>query len=266
MILIYSMKCQNVGQWMNYTVKKGTRDKKILGTPDYLSPELILGVEAGPYSDWWAVGVIMYEFLCGMPPFNDTTVPAIFSKIQNREIEWPEEGYVSAEAIDLMEKLLDPDPNTRLGCKGAEEIMSHPWFNGIKWESLYQQPMDHFFVPHPESEHSTDFFSDRKGFKQEPHLLSFYRESPSVQRRITAINADISSASILNFKDYEFKNVDVLKIMNSNHLKSLVLHSNQNSPLRNQNHKRIIISHSNKNTLKTKSSNHTTTASFPKIL
>jgi serine/threonine protein kinase len=56
--------------------------RPLLGTPDYLAPELLLGVKHGPAVDWWALGICMYEFLYGMPPFTAESPEAIFRRIQ----------------------------------------------------------------------------------------------------------------------------------------------------------------------------------------
>lgn len=51
------------------------------------------------------MGVILYELLCGIPPFNDETVDRIFENINKREIEWPpidEEDGISGEAADMI--------------------------------------------------------------------------------------------------------------------------------------------------------------------
>jgi len=191
-------------------------DKKIIGTPDYLSPEILKGSEYGEASDWWALGVIMYEFLCHCPPFHDSTPTAIFANIHKHDIKWPSD--VSEEALDLMKKLLDPDPKTRLGSNGAQEIMGHPWFNGIQWDSLYSQPMNHYFVPRPKDEQSTDYFNDHKNFKNPSNQMSFLgvESSLAIKKRIEALNADIPFAAAINIKNYEYKNVDGLKEKNSN--------------------------------------------------
>ena len=55
--------------------------KAMLGTPDYLAPELLLGIGHGPEVDWWALGVCIFEFLTGAPPFSDDTPELIFKNI-----------------------------------------------------------------------------------------------------------------------------------------------------------------------------------------
>ncbi|KAG7231259.1 hypothetical protein INR49_012090 [Caranx melampygus] len=56
----------------------------ILGTPDYLAPELLLGKPHDCMVDWWALGVCLFEFLTGVPPFNDETPQLVFQNILNR--------------------------------------------------------------------------------------------------------------------------------------------------------------------------------------
>ncbi|GFT76124.1 hypothetical protein TNCV_3954201 [Trichonephila clavipes] len=75
------------------SVRRGpepTSSERILGTPDYLAPELLLHKEHGFPVDWWALGVCLYEFLTGIPPFNDVTPEAVFNNILQRDIPWPD--------------------------------------------------------------------------------------------------------------------------------------------------------------------------------
>lgn len=53
--------------------------ERTVGTPDYLAPELLLGTGHGPEVDWWSLGVILYEFVCGVPPFTADTPEASFN-------------------------------------------------------------------------------------------------------------------------------------------------------------------------------------------
>lgn len=64
--------------------KMSMKDHRVVGTPDYLAPEALLGSGHGKAVDWWALGVILYEFLTGIPPFNDETPELIFQRILDR--------------------------------------------------------------------------------------------------------------------------------------------------------------------------------------
>ena len=92
--------------------------------------------------DWWAIGVILYEFIVGIPPFNDDSVPKIWKNITNRKIEWPQIGYdedcMSPEAKDLICRLLEPDQNKRI--KSLKEFVKHPFFNGINFNNINNEP------------------------------------------------------------------------------------------------------------------------------
>lgn len=63
---------------------------RIIGTPDYIAPEIVNGSGSlsSPCIDWWSVGVILFEFLTGIPPFNDDSPEKIFENISNLKIEW----------------------------------------------------------------------------------------------------------------------------------------------------------------------------------
>lgn len=127
------------------------------GTPDYLSPEIILGVPHGPPVDYWALGIILYEMLVGFPPFNDDTVEAIFSNILERQILWPDgEKCLSLDAIDLISKLLEPDQAIRLDWEG---LTQHQFFEGIDWDTLLDSIPP--FVPTLEGPNDTSYFNNR---------------------------------------------------------------------------------------------------------
>eukprot|EP00004_Rigifila_ramosa_P016164 TRINITY_DN3806_c0_g1_i3.p1 TRINITY_DN3806_c0_g1~~TRINITY_DN3806_c0_g1_i3.p1 ORF type:complete len:523 (-),score=121.83 TRINITY_DN3806_c0_g1_i3:156-1724(-) len=134
---------------------------KAVGTPDYLAPEVVAGTQCGPDVDWWALGVILYEFLVGIPPFAGDTVEAIFDNILRREIEWPQEG-LSPQARNLIDQLLQLDPKNRLGHGGnVAAIRSHPFFAGLDWQNLFNEtPM---FVPRKETvdQDPTIYFEER---------------------------------------------------------------------------------------------------------
>jgi serine/threonine protein kinase len=120
----------------------------IVGTPDYMAPEVIRGeeIKISKAIDWWALGCIIYEFIMGVPPFNAKTREEVFRNIlsypNNFEIEYPPIGdgeyCLSVAAKDILDKLLEPDPQKRLGSgpTGAEEIKAHPYFKDIDWAGI----------------------------------------------------------------------------------------------------------------------------------
>ncbi len=90
----------------------------MLGTPDYIAPEVILGQGYGQAVDWWAMGVILYEFLYGVPPFMGNTVEELFHKTVNNDVVFPpntDDLVVSELAKDLIFHLLEKDAANRLG-------------------------------------------------------------------------------------------------------------------------------------------------------
>ena len=75
-------------------VKKGVNQKKykVIGTADYIAPEVLKGEPHTFRLDFWSLGVIVYEFLTGALPFNDETPEKIFKKIMARKIVYPPIG------------------------------------------------------------------------------------------------------------------------------------------------------------------------------
>ena len=110
--------------------KKGVH--RIIGTPDYIAPEIIKGDNCNNKAvDLWSLGVILYEFLVGVPPFNDDSIDKIFANIIQQNMEWPSIGYeedcISPEAADLIKKLMNPHPEQRISIR---EIKEHKFFKG----------------------------------------------------------------------------------------------------------------------------------------
>ncbi|KAJ3156374.1 hypothetical protein HDU89_004156 [Geranomyces variabilis] len=138
----------------------GAAPKAFAGTPDYLAPESILGLGQGVSVDWWALGVILYEFLYGVPPFHAPTPSLVFENILTRRIDWCEgEIDVTPEARDLMEQLMCTDIDHRLGTHGPGPVKGHPFFRETNWATLLGE--EAAFVPKIKSVEDTDYFDDR---------------------------------------------------------------------------------------------------------
>lgn len=136
---------------------KVSRGARLLGTPDYLAPELLLGQPHGPPVDWWALGICLYEFMTGLPPFCDLSLKAVFDNIQHGDFTWPEgKEALTPEAMDAVKQLLIRDPEARPGFSGVQAL---PFFNEVPWENLLEQVPP--FKPLPESDMDTFYFRPR---------------------------------------------------------------------------------------------------------
>ncbi|XP_031831788.1 serine/threonine-protein kinase greatwall isoform X2 [Nomia melanderi] len=132
-------------------------DDRILGTPDYLAPELLLKQGHGPAVDWWALGVCLFEFCTGVPPFNDETPQAVFANILAKDIPWPEDNEaLSTEATEAIDALLTLDQHER---PSAKEVRTMNLFQDFPWnDSLKTVPP---FVPQPDDNYDTCYFQAR---------------------------------------------------------------------------------------------------------
>ncbi|ENN73510.1 serine/threonine-protein kinase greatwall [Dendroctonus ponderosae] len=141
------------------SVKRGqwSSDQRILGTPDYLAPELLLQNGHNEAVDWWALGVCFYEFATGIPPFNDNTPQQVFKNILEHNIDWPtNEEALSGCVVEAIESLLVHDPAHRAT---DVELIVMEAFKNIDWTNLLNQTPP--FVPDPCDITDTAYFQAR---------------------------------------------------------------------------------------------------------
>lgn len=137
------------GQWNS--------DNRILGTPDYLAPELLLRKGHNYAVDWWALGVCFYEFVTGITPFNDMSPQQVFKNILEHNIDWPtDDEALSENIVNAIEGLLTPDPELR---PSAEEVTKMPAFANTDWDNLLSTTPP--FVPDPYDLTDTGYFQAR---------------------------------------------------------------------------------------------------------
>ncbi|CAH8659402.1 Protein yippee-like 5 [Schistosoma haematobium] len=112
--------------------------QSLVGTPNYIAPEILRRQDYGQACDWWSVGVILYEMLVGQPPFLAQTA----ADTQIRVVQWynylklPGEPRLKKDASNLIRQLLR-DPSDRLS--DPVKIKSHPFFESVSWDKLVQQ-------------------------------------------------------------------------------------------------------------------------------
>lgn len=154
-------------------------DTEAVGTPDYMSPEVVMSKKHTFTADYWSLGTIVFEMLSGTPPFHGDDESDTFQRIILGQISWDDyfkvdQGrdnsndeeeedditYISPQALDFMQKLLVVNPEKRLGASDFHEIMNHPWFKNVNWDDVSNLPP--VFTPNTSRiESYKDYFQDR---------------------------------------------------------------------------------------------------------
>lgn len=123
------------------------------GTFEYIPPEVIKGDKISFKVDYWGLGVVLYEMLTGLPPFISLNKKLLGEKILNQQPRFI--SSISDDARDLIELLLNKDPNNRPN--QISEIKSHKFFSGLDWDQLLDTKLE---IPvRPESTENLDYIS-----------------------------------------------------------------------------------------------------------
>lgn len=117
------------------------------GTYEYLAPEVIQRSGHGKAVDWWALGMVIFEMLTGLPPWFTKDQQKLFASIVSSELVVP--GTVSSRASSLIKGLLRKKPLERMGSLcGAVDIEEHPWFaNSLNWKTVEQRGLSPPILP-----------------------------------------------------------------------------------------------------------------------
>eukprot|EP00392_Amoebophrya_sp_AT5.2_P010943 g11016.t1 len=128
--------------------KTALRAYTVVGTPEYLAPEVILGKGYTHLVDFWSLGVVMYEFICGPLPFGSDDGEGgqmeLFRQILESAVKFPD--YVEEDAVSVLSALLEKIPDLRLGSAATREgeIKGHLYFAGFDFNACaggYMEPV-----------------------------------------------------------------------------------------------------------------------------
>lgn len=123
------------------------------GSPEYLAPEMLHQNGYNQMVDWWSFGTILYEMICGLPPFYDGNTQQMYQNILYAKI--PFYHFMSKAVIELISQLLIKDPLHRIKCR---EIKKCAFFASIDWDKLFKKEIAPPFKPKVKSQRDTANF------------------------------------------------------------------------------------------------------------
>ncbi|XP_068198967.1 rho-associated protein kinase 2-like isoform X2 [Antennarius striatus] len=132
------LKLADFGTCMKMDSKGMVHCDTAVGTPDYISPEVLQSQGGDGYygreCDWWSVGVFLYELLVGETPFYAESLVGTYGKIMNHQnsLVFPDDVEMSQDAKHLICAFLT-DRKVRLGRTGVDEVKLHPFFRNNQW-------------------------------------------------------------------------------------------------------------------------------------
>lgn len=124
------------------------RTYTIVGTPHYMAPEIIIGKGYGLAADWWSMGVILYEFVCGAVPFGEEEEDpySVYECVLTHRLKYPNYIDPNLPAKKIIETFLDKNPGQRI-LGDITQLKAHPWFTDIDWQQLIRRETTAPFIP-----------------------------------------------------------------------------------------------------------------------
>ena len=205
-------------------INESDNSSETSGTPGYMAPEVILVLNHSFPSDFFALGVIGYEFMLGYRPYLGRSRKEIKELIINKQAKIKKEDLPenwSEESMDFINKLLKRKAEKRLGYNGIDELKNHSWMNNIDWEQLEMKKIKPPFIPNKKENYDKNYCEEEDEIGEETiERYQLYAQNdlyPDVFKNYTFCNLSyISNYHIKRLKRFKENNIKIKDIVEQN--------------------------------------------------
>jgi serine/threonine protein kinase len=238
-------------------VNKEDNSSETSGTPGYMAPEVLIGQNHSFTVDFFAIGVMGYEFMIGTRPYNGKNRKEIKHMVLKKQAKIdPNNTDWSEESVDFINRCLKRKESRRLGYNnGVKELKNHRWFEGYNWEALFNKSILAPFVPKKEGNFDKKYceMKEKLGDETLERYNSYLNKNnfENLFRGYTYINLDLIQNSINNETHTRFTtNSKQNKPTNSNNYSNKKENAKNNNPINKNVKPKLIANNFNNMNLK----------------
>ena len=218
-----------------------------------MAPEVMKGQNHSYAVDFFALGIMGYEFMLGRRPYNGRSRREIKEQMLSKNVqislsEIPN-GW-SEEAADFFNKLLQRKPDIRLGSKGIWELKQHKWMKYFPWDKLINKEIESPFIPEKKDNFDKKYCEANDSINIETKVryekykndidYDNYFINFTFYRIMSENDEDLNERNILNKSIKKNKNHEIKKIENKendNHNSNLDFSTEENNTITNKSNK-----------------------------